>query len=149
MNKNTNENTNRRRICILTGGATVRPQRCNKRSGSSLPITGLPIQPVGVEDAFNGLLETPNRLPLLNLANVSGILSSGGTILGTTNHGDPFAFPVEQPNGDFQLENIASKIKQNMDANAIEGLICIGGDGTLLHRRETDAVARCSCCGCS
>ena len=131
MNKNTNENTNRRRIGILTGGGDCPGLNAVIRGAVHRLLRAYQIQPVGVEDAFNGLLETPNRLPLLNLANVSGILSSGGTILGTTNHGDPFAFPVEQPNGDFQLENIASKIKQNMDANAIEGLICIGGDGTL------------------
>ena len=131
MNKNTTDPSKRRRIGILTGGGDCPGLNAVIRGAVHRLLRAYRIQPVGVEDAFNGLLETPNRLPWLNLANVSGILSTGGTILGTTNHGDPFAFPVPQANGDIKLEDLAHKIKANLEANQIEGLICIGGDGTL------------------
>jgi phosphofructokinase-like protein len=132
MNKNsTSSVSQRRKIGILTGGGDCPGLNAVIRGAVHRLLREYRIQPMGIEDAFNGLLESPNRLIPLNLANVSGILSTGGTILGTTNHGDPFAFPVKQANGELQLEDIASKIKQNLDKHKIDGLICIGGDGTL------------------
>ncbi len=50
---------------------------------------------IGLEDSFDGLIE-PNRWRRLAPADVTGILRIGGTILGTTNRGNPFAYP-QQP----------------------------------------------------
>ena len=67
----------------------------------------------------------------LNLKKVSGILSTGGTILGTTNHGDPFGFPVRNADGSVQAQDLSARLKRHFAAAGLEGLICIGGDGTL------------------
>jgi 6-phosphofructokinase 1 len=51
--------------------------------------------------------------------------------LGTTNHGDPFGFPVHQEDGTTQLADFSAELKNNFRLSDLEGLICIGGDGTL------------------
>src|SRR4051812_6893327 len=59
---------------------------------------------VGIREGFSGLL-TPEKFPdgegivPLDRATVSGIGHLGGTILGTTNIGNPCAYPVLQPDG--------------------------------------------------
>ena len=120
-----------RRIGILTGGGDCPGLNAVIRGAVHRLIREYQIQPVGIEDAFNGLLETPNRLVDLNLKKVSGILSTGGTILGTTNHGDPFGFPVRNADGSVQAQDLSALLKRHFEAAGLEGLICIGGDGTL------------------
>ena len=50
---------------------------------------------IGIEDSFNGLMERPYRIRPLGLKDVSGILNRGGTILGTTNVGNPFKIKIK------------------------------------------------------
>ena len=52
----------------------------------------------GLEDSFDGLIE-PDRWRMLTPRDVTGILRIGGTILGTTNRGNPFAYPIETTGG--------------------------------------------------
>ncbi|MBL93176.1 MAG: 6-phosphofructokinase [Myxococcales bacterium] len=125
------EHSLQRKIGILTGGGDCPGLNAVIRGAVHRLIRHYQIRPVGIEDAFNGLMESPTRLKVLNLGNVSGILSMGGTILGTTNHGDPFGFPVQQKDGTIQLTDLSEKLKKNFDLSGLEGLICIGGDGTL------------------
>ena len=54
------------------------------------------IKVVGIEGSFQGLLQQPRKVRTLDVKAVSGILQRGGTILGTTNHGSPFRYPVTQ-----------------------------------------------------
>jgi phosphofructokinase-like protein len=122
------------RIGVLTGGgdapglnAVIRAVvRYGARSG---------VEVVGVEDAFNGLLESPRRVRPLSPMDVRGILPRGGTILGTTNRGDPFSFPV--PGGRADL---SASLVQAMAEEGLDGLVVIGGDGTqrIAHRLATD-----------
>ena len=53
---------------------------------------------IGLEDSFDGLIE-PDRWRLLGPQDVTGILRIGGTILGTTNRGNPFAYPIDTSGG--------------------------------------------------
>ena len=53
---------------------------------------------VGLEDSFDGLIY-PDRVRVLTPRDVTGILRHGGTILGTTNRGDPFAYAADQADG--------------------------------------------------
>ena len=52
----------------------------------------------GLEDSFDGLVYS-DKARLLTPKDVTGILRLGGTILGTTNHGNPFEYPVDTPEG--------------------------------------------------
>ena len=80
----------------------------------------------GIEDSFNGLLETPRRVQSLTPVSCKGLLQLGGTFLGTTNHGDPFAYP----DGSGHDADRSREVKRAMDELGLDGLIVLGGDGT-------------------
>ncbi|MEL6134722.1 MAG: 6-phosphofructokinase, partial [Bacteroidota bacterium] len=58
---------------------------------------------VGSIDAYNGILKDPPELMPLNSQNTGGIHVKGGTIIGTTNKGEPFNFPFEHPDGRIEV----------------------------------------------
>src|SRR5262249_17768926 len=68
------------------------------------------------------------RSRVLKPRDVTGILRLGGTILGTTNHGDPFAYPAPASGGTVDHSNRVVEMFHKMGLGA---LIVIGGDGTL------------------
>jgi 6-phosphofructokinase 1 len=90
---------------------------------------------VGIRDGFNGLL-VPEAYPdggvvQLRRKSVSGITHLGGTILGTTNRGNPTAFPVRQPDGSYVEVDRTDELVELFHAADIDALITIGGDGSL------------------
>ena len=90
---------------------------------------------VGIRDGYNGLLE-PQRyaeggLFPLNRASVRGITHLGGTILGTTNKGNPLKFPMKQEDGTYKEVDRTDELIAAFKANGIDALIAIGGDGSL------------------
>ena len=84
---------------------------------------------IGITNGFNGLI-WPEQSRELTLEAIRGILPRGGTILGTTNRGNPFAFP-EDENGQTVVHDYSKRCIENMKALEIEALVVIGGDGTL------------------
>lgn len=119
----------RRRIGILTGGGDAPGLNAVIRAVVKYGNGELDHEIVGVEDSFNGLLSDPRRLQLLDARTATGLLHRGGTILGTTNRGDPFAFPMgrgkDAPRMDRSAELVAAVREEGL-----EGLIVVGGDGT-------------------
>jgi len=114
------------RIGVLTGGGDAPGLNAVIRAVvKSAANSG--IETVGIEDSFDGLLET-DRSRVLTPRDVTGILRLGGTILGTVNRGDPFAEPIATPQGTFDYGDRVVEMFQKMELDA---LICIGGDGTL------------------
>ncbi len=85
------------------------------------------IEVIGLEDSFDGLLD-PSRTRRLTPNDVTGILRLGGTILGTTNHGNPFEYPADTPDGKVDYSDRVVETFHKMDLDA---LVAIGGDGTL------------------
>ena len=92
---------------------------------------------IGLEDSFDGLIE-PDRSRLLTPRDCHGILRIGGTILGTTNRGNPFAYPVDTSGGkrDYSARVIEMYHQMKLDA-----LVVIGGDGTLASRTSSSRWA--------
>lgn len=82
---------------------------------------------IGLEDSFNGLIE-PNRWRRLAPRDVTGILRLGGTILGTTNSGNPFAYPVQTSEG---VRDYSDRCVEMFHHLSLDALVVIGGDGTL------------------
>ena len=82
---------------------------------------------IGLEDSFDGLIE-PDRWRLLGPQDVTGILRIGGTILGTTNRGNPFAYPIDTSGG---RRDYSERCLEMYHAMELDGLVVIGGDGTL------------------
>jgi phosphofructokinase-like protein len=82
---------------------------------------------VGLEDSFDGLIEA-DRSRILTPRDVTGILRIGGTILGTVNRGNPFAYPVTTTGGKMDYSD---RVVQMFHQMKLDALIVIGGDGTL------------------
>ena len=78
---------------------------------------------IGFEDGFEGLVE--RRARPLSFFDVSGILSAGGTILGTSNKADPFAY-YKQGGADLSDEVVAYYHELGLKA-----LVVVGGDGSM------------------
>jgi 6-phosphofructokinase 1 len=94
----------------------------------------------GIRDGFNGLL-MPEQFPrggLLPLTReaVSGITHLGGTIIGTTNRGNPMCFPVPQPDGSFVEHDRLDELIANFKAAGFDALVTVGGDGSLSIANE-------------
>jgi 6-phosphofructokinase 1 len=97
----------------------------------------------GVRDGFEGLLQTGGIQPL-QMDDVRGILQTGGTILGTSNRGDPFRFP-EKRDGGYDHVDRSDEVLRRIDTLAVDALVVIGGDGSLgighrLHQRGVPVV---------
>ena len=86
-------------------------------------------QVYGIERGFEGLLHE-DRVQLLGVQNVRGIIHTGGTILGTTNRGNPFKAKIAA-DGQTSLVDIADEVVRNFIHWDFDALIVIGGDGTL------------------
>jgi 6-phosphofructokinase 1 len=91
---------------------------------------------VGIRDGFNGILfpdHYPNGEGMLELDshNVRGIGHLGGTMLGSTNRGNPCHFPVVQPDGSVEYIDRTAELVQRFREEGIDALITIGGDGSL------------------
>ncbi|MDN5353868.1 MAG: ATP-dependent phosphofructokinase / diphosphate-dependent phosphofructokinase [Candidatus Cloacimonadota bacterium] len=85
---------------------------------------------VGSINAFNGILTDPIELMELTNDKIAGIHVRGGTILGTTNKGGPFAWPVKQKNGKMIAKDRSDELINRMNELGIEAVINIGGDGS-------------------
>src|SRR5438132_11588456 len=85
------------RLGVLTGGGDAPGLNAVIRAVVK-SASNCGIECVGLEDSFDGLIE-PQRSRVLTPHDVTGILRLGGTILGTTNRGNPFAYPVATSDG--------------------------------------------------
>ncbi len=115
-----------KRIGILTGGGDAPGLNAVIRAVVK-SATNSGIECVGLEDSFDGLIE-PNRSRILTPRDVTGILRLGGTILGTTNRGNPFAYPIETSEG---TKDYSDRVIEMFHKMALDALVVIGGDGTL------------------
>ena len=84
----------------------------------------------GIHTGYKGLLDT-DEITRLTPEKVAGIVSLGGTILGTTNKGDPFAMPVKNAVGDVEVRDVSGRIVSNFKRLGLDVLIAVGGDGSL------------------
>ena len=119
-----------KKIGILTGGgdapglnAVIRAAVVSARRQYGWDV-------FGIREGFDGLL---GRLPTIELheTDVHDLLARGGTILGTANRGNPFARPIEQPDGTIEHIDVSQKAIERIDELELDGLIVAGGDGTL------------------
>jgi 6-phosphofructokinase 1 len=90
---------------------------------------------LGIRDGYNGLL-APENYPCggvvpLTSASVAGITHLGGTILGTTNRGNPSKFPVPQPDGSIVEVDRTDELVERFNAAGLDALVTVGGDGSL------------------
>ncbi|MBN9340748.1 MAG: ATP-dependent 6-phosphofructokinase [Comamonadaceae bacterium] len=128
-----------RRIAISTGGGDAPGLNAVIRATvSAAQRRGW--ECVGIRDGYNGLL-LPERYPQGGLVpltheRVRGIAHLGGTILGTTNKGNPFQFPVRQPDGSLRETDRSDELLAAFAREGIDALVTVGGDGSLAIAHE-------------
>jgi 6-phosphofructokinase 1 len=117
------------RVGILTGGGDCSGLNAVIRAVTRTAIIQYGAEVVGLENGFDGLIL--GRTMKLTTGNTKDILTLGGTILGTTNKGNPFAYREFNEEGQITVSDVS---EQAMDTFRLLGLDClfvVGGEGTL------------------
>jgi phosphofructokinase-like protein len=117
------------RIAISTGGGDAPGLNAVIRA-AVLSAINRGWEVLGIKRGFAGLMGEDEVIPLTKQS-VRGIAHLGGTILRTTNHGNPFHYPRKRPDGTFGEEDRSDELIANAKALGIDAMISIGGDGSL------------------
>lgn len=119
-----------KRIGVITAGGDCPGINAVIRAVTKTAIYKYDLRVYGIEDGFLGLIE--NRISPLSSMHVSGILTRGGTILGTNNRCDPaHCFVGNDDNGKPKFEDVTPRCLENIEARNLDALIVIGGDGSM------------------
>jgi 6-phosphofructokinase 1 len=123
-----------KRIGILTGGGdcpglngVIRAVTLHARGTHGYDV-------VGIRNGFEGLFE--EEYVDLDAPKVAHLLSRGGTMLGSSNRANPFAYPVKLPDGRVEVLDASRRCLENLDKLELEGLIVVGGDGTMSFAKK-------------
>lgn len=118
-----------RRIAVNTGGGDAPGLNAVIRA---VALSGMKRgwEVFGIQDSYNGLFREGGVVPLDSRA-VRGITHLGGTILGTTNRGNPFAWPQKNEDGTVTRADRSQEVVQELKRHKIDALVAIGGDGSL------------------
>ena len=123
-----------KKIAITTGGGDAPGLNAVIRA-VTLAATKRGWECVGLRSGYDGLLH-PERFPKggtipLDRDTVRGIAHTGGTILGTTNRGNPFSNKIEKADGSVEEQDLSQKLVDGFKENEIDALVAIGGDGSM------------------
>jgi ATP-dependent phosphofructokinase / diphosphate-dependent phosphofructokinase len=124
--------TDTKRIGILTSGGDCAGLNAAIRAVTHRAIDTYGWEVMGIYRATQGLMERPVAAVNLTIPTVDRLLVTGGTFLGTTNQGDPFAFPM--PDG--EIRNRSTDIIEGYHQLGLSALVGIGGDGSLAILRK-------------
>lgn len=140
--------THIRRIAVCTGGGDAPGLNAVIRA-VAIAAANRGWECYGIHEGFNGIL-FPERYPdggvyRLTREKVRGIGHLGGTILGTTNKGNPLHFPMRMPDGTTKDMDLSGEILEFFARKEIDALVSIGGDGSLtianaLHQKGLRVV---------
>ncbi len=120
----------KRKVLVLTGGgdcpglnAVIRGIVKRSRREKDWAV-------YGSIEAFNGVLKDPLEVLKLSNKNTAGIHVKGGTILKTTNKGNPFEWPIRNESGEVSQEDRSDQLINKIEELNFEAVINIGGDGS-------------------
>jgi phosphofructokinase-like protein len=120
-------------IGLLTSGGDCAGLNAVIRAVVARAVHGYGWRVYGIRQGTSGLLRRPvDAVELDPRTTGAGILRLGGTVLGTTNRGDPFAFPM--PDG--SLQDRSEELIEGLRMLAIDALIGVGGDGSFAILRR-------------
>lgn len=124
----------KKRIAISTGGGDAPGLNAVIRA-ATLAAVNRGWEVVGIRDGFNGLM-FPERYPnggLIPLTRdvVRGITHLGGTIIGTTNRGNPLKYPIQMPDGQQREVDRSAELIEKFALHELDALVTVGGDGSL------------------
>jgi phosphofructokinase-like protein len=132
------------RIAISTGGGDAPGLNAVIRAAALSAINrGWDV--LGIKRGFAGLMGEDEVITLTK-NEVRGIAHMGGTILRSTNRGNPFFYPRKQEDGTYQEEDRSDELMENARRLGIDAMISIGGDGSLdIARRLCNKGMRIVC----
>ena len=116
-----------RTIGVLTNGGDCPGLNAVIRAVSKTAIMQYGLKVFGIEDGYLGLIQ--NRMRPLDTADVSNILTQGGTIIGTSNTANPFGFQLTV-DGQTRIADVSDMVMRHAKQRGLDALVCIGGDGT-------------------
>ncbi len=128
------------RIGVLTAGGDCPGMNAALRAVVKKAILEHDYEVIGIEDGYEGMIR--NRYRHLTYGDVSGIITTGGTILGTSNSADPYAYAARHGNRATK-KDVSKTVLNNISKMGIESLVCIGGDGSfsVADRLTTDGIS--------
>ena len=122
------------RIAISTGGGDAPGLNAVIRAAVLSAINrGWDV--LGIKRGFAGLMGEDEVVPLTK-DSVRGIGHLGGTILRTTNRGNPFQYPIKREDGSWTEIDRSDELIENARRLGIDAMISIGGDGSLLIAQQ-------------
>ncbi|UCB44459.1 MAG: 6-phosphofructokinase [Spirochaetota bacterium] len=119
---------NAKKIAILTGGGDCPGINAVIRAVTKKAIIESRMEVIGFEDGYHGLVN--NRHRELSYNDVSGILTLGGTILGTSKIANPYRYAFKQDER-VEFRDMSKNAIDTIKNLSLDCLVCIGGDGTL------------------
>jgi 6-phosphofructokinase 1 len=120
------------RIGILTSGGDCAGLNAVIRAVVLRAVRGYGFEVIGIHEATDGLMQRPPAASPLSPESVRGILFQGGTILRTTNRGNPFGVPG--PDG--VVRDRSADVLEGYRMLGLDALIGVGGDGSLAILRR-------------
>jgi ATP-dependent phosphofructokinase / diphosphate-dependent phosphofructokinase len=118
-----------KRIGILTGGGDCSGLNAVIRAVTRSAVIHHQARIIGFEKGFEGMIY--NLWQELTIENTRELLTLGGTLLGSSNKGDPFRFRERDANGKVVTYDFSARAKENFEKLELDGLIAVGGEGTL------------------
>jgi ATP-dependent phosphofructokinase / diphosphate-dependent phosphofructokinase len=122
------------RIAISTGGGDAPGLNAVIRT-AALSAINRGWEVLGVKRGFAGLLGEDDVV-ILTRDSVHGIAHLGGTILRTTNHGNPFRYPSRRSDGTYTEIDRSTELLETARQLGIDAIIVIGGDGSLAIAKQ-------------
>lgn len=119
-----------KKILVLTGGGDCPGLNAVIRGIAKRARREKDWEVYGSIEAFNGVLNEPQEIIKLTNKRTAGIHIKGGTILKTTNKGNPINFPVVQPDGTTRFEDRSDELIKKLNELKFDAIINIGGDGS-------------------
>ncbi len=132
------------RIALSTGGGDAPGLNAVIRAATLSAIErGWDV--LGIIRGYAGLLGDDEVIRLTR-ERVRGIAHLGGTILRSTNRGNPFHYPIKQADGSYIEIDRSNELIENANALGIDAMISIGGDGSLdIAQRLCDTGMKIVC----
>ena len=123
-----------KRIGILTGGGDCPGLNAVIRAVVLHARNTYGWETVGIRNGFEGLYE--GEYFDLDPAKVEHLLGRGGTMLGSSNRANPFAYPLKLPDGRVEIHDVSARCMATLARLDLEGLIVVGGDGTMSFSKK-------------
>jgi phosphofructokinase-like protein len=120
----------KKKILLFTGGGDCPGLNAVIRAITKAAITDGEYEVWGSIEAFNGVLSEPINIIKLDRATTAGIHVLGGTIIKTTNKGNPLEYPIQEKDGRWVKTDVSQKMISKIHDLGFVAAINIGGDGS-------------------